>query len=51
MKMDKRKMLVKKCTKNVLQLLCEQLLEILHGVQNEKKLIWVRSWLDRRNSH
>lgn len=44
-------MLVKKCTKNVLQLLCEQLLEILHGVQNEKKRIWVRSWLDRRNSH
>jgi hypothetical protein len=35
--MDKRKLLVKKCTKNILQLLCEQLLEILHCEQNEKK--------------
>jgi len=48
--MDKKKMLVKKCSKNILQLLCEQLLEILNSEQKKKKehgydVCWIKGIL------
>lgn len=47
----RRVMLLKKALKMCLNVLCEELIDILQELIVQKKRVWIRKWLERRNTH
>lgn len=42
---------VRKCVKRVFDLLVEEVNEVLDEERNREKRVWVREWIQRRNTH